>query len=200
MPFKRLSQRLLQLYVAAGATTTPAEQLARLATSRCERIRIRVAENNSTPPDVLMKLAEDASPEVRVAVATNRYAPLAAVEKVSRDEDVTVRHLMAQSINVPVSVLESLSDDENAWVRIEASKTLEILRTWTKKELADARAQIKYDQGALLRAASRYLGRAKIFHAKMPLRTMPVFKSVRTLVSSKLVASQNSNNNHHRCA
>lgn len=199
MTVKRLSQRLLQLYVAAGATTTPAEKLAKLANSRCERIRIRVAENDNTPPDVLMKLAEDTSPEVRVAVATNRYAPLAAVEMVSRDEDVTVRHLMAQSINVPVTVLESLSDDDNAWVRVEANKTLEILRTWTKQELADARAQIKIDQGSLARAISRCLGRAKLFHTRMPLRAIAPFKFTKALVSHKLFEPV-SNNNHPRCA
>lgn len=200
MPFKQLSQRLLQLYVAAGATTTPAEKLAKLANSRCERIRIRVAENDKTPPEVLMKLADDESPDVRVAVATNRYAPLAAVEKVSRDQDVSVRHLMAQSINVPVSVLETLSDDDNAWVRIEANKTLEILKTWTRQELADARAQIKIDQGSLSRAISRYLGGAKIFRASMPLRALPLFEYVKTLVSSRLFATQSANNNHPRCA
>lgn len=198
MPFKRLSQRLLQLYVAAGATTTPEEKLAKLATSRCERIRIRVAENESTPPEVLLKLAEDTSPEVRVAVATNRYAPLAAIEKVSRDEDVAVRHLMAQSINVPVSVLESLSDDDNAWVRIEADKTLEIMRTWTKQELADARAQIKYDQCSLSRAISRYLGQAKVFRTRMPFKAMP-FKYAKVPMPSKLLRAKGSNN-HSRCA
>lgn len=199
MPFKRLSQRHLQLYVAAGAPETPVEKLAKLAASRCERIRVRVAENESTPPDILLKLADDASAEVRVAVATNRYAPLAAVEKVSRDDDVTVRHLMAQSINVPVSVLESLSDDDNAWVRIEAEKTLQILHTWTKQELADARAQIKYDQGSLTRAVSRYLGHARVFHTRMPLKAMPI-KHVKGLVPSKLSGAKASNNNHSRCA
>lgn len=198
MPFKRLNQRLLQLYVAAGAPTTPPEKLAKLATSRCERIRIRVAENESTPAGVLLKLAEDNSPEVRVAVATNRYAPLAAIEQVSRDEDVAVRHLMAQSINVPVSVLESLSDDDNAWVRIEANKTLEILRTWTKQELADARAQIKYDQGLLARAVSRYLGHARVFHTRMPLKAMPL-PSARLPIPAKLLGVKTSSN-HNRCA
>lgn len=198
MPFKRLSQRLLQLYVAAGATTTPVEKLAKLANSRCERIRIRVAENESTPPDVLMKLAKDNSPEVRVAVATNRYAPLAAIEKISCDEDVSVRHLMAQSINVPVSVLESLADDDNAWVRIEADKTLEILRTWTKQELADARAQIKDDQGSLERAISRYLGRASVFHTRTPLKALPR-TLVKAVLPSKLLAAK-STNNHSQCA
>lgn len=198
MPFKRLSQRLLQIYVVAGATSTPVEKLAKLATSRCERIRIRVAENESTPPDVLMKLAEDSSPDVRVAVATNRYAPLAAMEKISRDEDVTVRHLMAQSINVPVSVLESLREDDNAWVRIEADKTLEILRTWTRQELADARAQIKEDQDSLSRAISRYLGRAKVFHTRMPLKAMPL-KHIRAMIPGKLLTAK-SKNNHSQCA
>lgn len=198
MPFKRLSQRLLQLYVAAGAATTPEGKLAKLAISRCERIRIRVAENESTPPDVLMKLAEDNSPEVRVAVATNRCAPLAAIEKVSCDEDVSVRHLIAQSINVPVSVLESLRDDDNAWVRIEAGKTLEILRTWTKKELADARAQIKDDQNSLGRAISRYLGRARVFHTRMPLKAMPR-THVKAVLPSKLLAAK-SNSNRSQCA
>ncbi len=198
MPFKRLSHRLLQLYVAAGATTTPPEKLAKLATSRCERIRIRVAENESTPPEVLMKLAKDNNPEVRVAVATNRYAPLAAVEKVSRDEDIAVRHLMAQSINVPVSVLESLRDDDNAWVRIEADKTLEILNTWTKQELADARAQINDDQGSLARVISRCLGRAKVFQTRMPLKSVPL-EYVKALIPSKSRAAQ-ANNNHSQCA
>lgn len=198
MPFKRLSQRLLQLYVAAGAPTTPPEKLAKLATSRCERIRIRVAENESTPSGVLLKLAQDNSPDVRVAVATNRYAPLAAIEQVAHDEDVAVRHLMAQSINVPDSVLESLSDDDNAWVRIEANKTLDILRTWTKQELADARAQIKCDQGSLSRAVSRYLGHAKVFHSRMPLKAMPL-PCGKVPIPSKLLAAK-ADNNHSRCA
>lgn len=146
-----------------------------------------------------MKLAEDNSPEVRVAVATNRYAPLAAIEQVSRDEDVAVRHLMAQSINVPVSVLESLSDDDNAWVRIEANKTLEILRSWTKQELADARAQIKYDQGSLARAVSRYLGHAKVFHTRMPLKAMPL-KCGKLPLPAKLLKTTTSGSNTSRCA
>lgn len=194
MPFKRLSHRLLQLYVAAGAPTTAPEELRRLAGSRCERIRIRVAENDSTPADVLMKLASDPSPEVRVAVATNRAAPLKAVELVSKDEDVTVRHLMAQSINVPVSVLEFLSDDDNAWVRIEANKTLEILRTWTRQELADARLQIKEDQGAIARAISRRLGKAKMFSARLPLKALRN-RYARVLTPCKLL--QAVRNNHH---
>lgn len=158
-----------------------------------------MAENESAPPAVLMKLAADNSPEVRVAVATNRYAPLAAVEKISCDEDVSVRHLMAQSINVPVSVLESLSEDDNAWVRIEADKTLEILRTWTKQELADARAQIKDGQGSLGRAISRYLGRARVFHTRMPLKAMPR-TYVKAVLPSKLLATKSNNNNHSQCA
>lgn len=105
---------------------------------------------------------------------------------------------MAQSINVPVSVLELLAGDDNAWVRIEADKTLEILRTWTKQELADARAQIKVDQSLLGRAISRYLGRARVFHTRMPLKAMPLAQ-VKAVPPSKLLAAK-SNGKHSQCA
>jgi hypothetical protein len=166
MTLRRFSRRFLSLYTAAGAADAPAEQLRRLAFSRWDRIRMRVAENPNTPPDVLAHLAKDSCHDVRVAVATNPACPLDVVQMVAQDEDIVVRHGLAQSINVPASVLQVLADDDNAWVRGEALKTLEILRTWTQQELADARAQIKIDQACWSRLVGRKLGDVRELYAK----------------------------------
>lgn len=180
MPLRRLSQKLLQLYVAAGANTTSTEKLRKLASSRCDKIRMRVAENASTPSDVLAVLAEDHSADVRIAAATNRSTPLQAVQKVATDPDISIRHLIAQSINSPESVLNALREDENPWVRMEAEKTLQILRTWSGQELANARAQIKLDQSAFVRAISRRIGSART------LRTLSCFEILKAKKSRTL--------------
>jgi len=172
MTLRRLSRRFLSLYTAAGAPDAPAEQLRRLAWSRWDKIRMRVAENSNTPADVLERLATDTNHDVRVAVATNPACPLDIVEMVAQDSDIVVRHGLAQSINVPVSVLKMLADDDNAWVRGEALKTLEILRTWTQQELADARAQIKVDQASWSRMFGRKLGDARELYAKKPKQSL----------------------------
>lgn len=168
MMLRRFSRRFLNFYTAAGAPDTSAAQLRRLAFSRWDRIRMRVAENPNTLADVLQRLAKDSCPDVRVAVATNPACPLNIVHLVAQDDDIVVRHALAQSIDVPVSVLKDLANDDNAWVRGEALKTLEILRTWTQQELADARTQIKLDQACWSRLFGRKLGDVRELYAKKP--------------------------------
>ncbi|MDR3617083.1 MAG: HEAT repeat domain-containing protein [Candidatus Obscuribacterales bacterium] len=129
MQAEKLNTDLLELYIRAGSTEMSSQQLRVLAGHRCEKIRIRVAENPSTPLDLLWHLAHDESPDVRIAVGCNPSCDECIINLLRSDDDITVRHGLAQSIETPRMLLETLAEDDNGWVREEALKSLRILGT-----------------------------------------------------------------------
>lgn len=117
----------LEDYIRAGLNETSKEQLAKLAASDNQRIRMRVAENPNTPASILELLAKDKDADVRLAVATNRSSPIDVVYALALDEDPTVRHGLAEDPNSPAGVLKILKTDENAYVSFRAKKTMALL-------------------------------------------------------------------------
>lgn len=149
MTHHSVCQHLLKLYIAAGGLDTATHRLEKPSRSRYDRVRMRVAENPRTPPYILERLASDNNPDVRVAVATNTSCPPALMQQLACDGDIVVRHGLAQDINTPPEILEQLSEDDNAWVHTEARKTLNILATWTKQQLADKREDMRLRRSSI---------------------------------------------------
>ena len=136
---KLLTENTLEQYIQAGSTNNPS-LLRRLAKHSCDKVRLRVAENNYTTPDVLRDLAVDDNQDVRIAVAANPACLPEVRQLIADDSDVIVRHGLAQNIVTPKVLLEKLALDDNGWVRGEALKTLLILERSNIDEVGHRRA------------------------------------------------------------
>ncbi len=115
----------------ASDWNTDTEQLAQLAQSRWDSIRLAVAQNPSTPEETLLALAKDKVFKIRLAVAKNLVtsaqvlAVLAASEKIqavvaghdNATEEIlhrlftTQQRIIKSRSNLPVSILERIFNE-----------------------------------------------------------------------------------------
>ena len=101
--------------------------LRRFAESPSQRVRLRVAENQSTPAELLEKLSQDPDPDVRLAVGANPRAPVDITYALAFDADPTVRYGLAEDASLPPGVLRILCRDQNPYVACRAMRTIEAL-------------------------------------------------------------------------
>ncbi|MBN3869644.1 hypothetical protein [Nostoc sp. JL33] len=105
----------------ASDCDTNAEQLANLAQSRWDWIRLAVAQNPSTPEETLLALAEDKVFKIRFAVAKNSVAS-AQVLAVLAESDQEIQAVVAGHDNATEEILERLAQYPNAKVQLAARR------------------------------------------------------------------------------
>ncbi|HEY9860440.1 MAG TPA: HEAT repeat domain-containing protein [Candidatus Obscuribacterales bacterium] len=126
--------RLLEgQHEVASDWNTDSEQLAMLAQSRWDWIRLTVAQNPNTPSNALIQLAGDAIAKIQLAVARNPSTPTAALEVLGNhrsnlgaiaehphaSEQILLQLLpefkrtIAQRLNLPRRVLEQLVNEDS---------------------------------------------------------------------------------------
>jgi 3-methyladenine DNA glycosylase AlkC len=98
-------------------SSTPIEELAKLASSNYKHERQFVAGNLSTPTHLLELLARDRDQSVRETVATHPKTPAQVLEKLASDEVHGVRNSVARNLNTPDRVLEKLSSQSHQSIR-----------------------------------------------------------------------------------
>ena len=115
-------------YVLAGSGKGHERSLRRLARSKEETIRRRVAENSLCPKDLLDELARDESSDVRIAAGLNRSADKRIYGELCNDPSPDVRFMLASTSYMPNLLLRILANDENPYVQERANRTIELKR------------------------------------------------------------------------
>ncbi|MEH2127409.1 hypothetical protein [Nostoc sp.] len=100
---------------------TDAEQLANLAQSRWDCIRLAVAKNPSTSQETLLALAADKVFKIRLAVAKNSVTS-AQVLAVLADSDQEIQAVVAAHNNATEEILEKLPQYPNTNVQLAARR------------------------------------------------------------------------------
>ena len=90
---------------------TDSQQLAELAESRWNWVRLAVAQNPSAPPEVLEKLAENGFYPIQLAVARNPSSPTAALEKLMGIDEQSMWEALAKHPNASARILLELFPD-----------------------------------------------------------------------------------------
>ncbi|MEH1949844.1 MAG: hypothetical protein V7K77_23260 [Nostoc sp.] len=114
--------RLVQeQYEIASDWDTDAEQLANLAQSRWDCIRLAVAQNPSTSQETLLALAEDKVFKIRLAVAKNSVTS-SQVLAVLAESDLEIQAVVAAHYNATEEILEKFPQYPNTNVQLAARR------------------------------------------------------------------------------
>ncbi|PHM10468.1 hypothetical protein [Nostoc sp. 'Peltigera malacea cyanobiont' DB3992] len=105
----------------ASDCDTDVEQLANLAQSRWECIRLAVAQNPSTSQETLLALAADKVFKIRLAVAKNSVTS-AQVLAVLAESDLEIQAVVAAHYNATEEILEKFSQYPNTNVQLTARR------------------------------------------------------------------------------
>ncbi|MEH2239790.1 hypothetical protein [Nostoc sp.] len=119
--------RLVQgQYAIACDCDTDAEQLANLAQSRWDSIRLAVAQNPSTSEETLLVLAEDKVFKIRLAVAKNSVTS-AQVLAVLAESDEEIQAVVAGHDNATEEILHRLFTTQQGIIKSRSNLPVSIL-------------------------------------------------------------------------
>jgi hypothetical protein len=112
-------------YIKAGHPDTPVNELRKLLSDSCAKVRWRIAQNPNAPEDLLVALSQDKDVEVRIAVGRNPGCPPNILQKLLNDDSIAVRFGLAADPYLSREALNILAQDENPYVVDQANRTLE---------------------------------------------------------------------------